>query len=119
MLNCWPRCCRWPAGPCTSVIVKASKFPAESKMTTAIPSVNPHKGSDPGQFFGLFTLSSAETLGIGSEIVVCDAVFGMYRIVMASGLKLAVPRVGSGVILPVRRGRIGAKKLISEPFDAP
>src|SRR5688572_10120569 len=100
MLNCCPRCCRCPAGPCTSVIVKASKFPDESKMTTAIPAENPHRGSDPGQFFGLFTFSSAETLGIGSEIVVCEAVLGMYRIVMTSGLKLADPRVASGPTLP-------------------
>jgi hypothetical protein len=39
--------------------------------------------------------------------------------VIASVLKLAEPVAGSGETCPMRRGRIGAKKLMSEPVVSP
>jgi len=58
------------------VISKLSHAPVTSKISTLMPSWNPHSSSPIGQLFCGFTLISAETFGIGSAMVVCAEVFG-------------------------------------------
>src|SRR5436309_9403372 len=91
-------------------------------MSTVMPTLNPHRqesaaggGGHPGS---LLTLSSADSFGIGAEIVVCATVCGMYMSVMPS---LRTRRAPSSIaaFAPCLYGRTGAKKLFSAPAWVP
>src|SRR5918995_5961946 len=78
--------------------------------------LNPHNGSSVGHPACCFTFNSADSFGIGDESVVCADVGGTYMMVMAVGSGLS----GSpGTSVPTVCGRIGEKKLPSEPCAEP